>query len=53
MLKKLLGIVCFFRGHKRGKFMRFENEALGRGALRIVACPRFSREVRYPVKEAT
>ena len=47
---KLIGrIVCFFKGHKRGKFIR---EADIDGDLyRLYNCPRCERETRYKVKD--
>lgn len=39
-------LICWWKGHKRGKFLRAENN----GRTKIFGCPRCKRETRYPQK---
>lgn len=41
MIQKL---ICIFRGHRRGRFVKIEN------GLRIFSCPRCGREKTYKTK---
>lgn len=36
-------LICLFKGHKRGKFVRAEEN----GRVKVYGCPRCSRETRY------
>lgn len=39
-------IWCWWKGHKRGKFLRAEDN----GRVKVFGCPRCERETRYPTK---
>lgn len=39
-------ILCWWHGHRRGKFVRAENN----GAVKVYACPRCRRETQYKAK---
>jgi hypothetical protein len=45
MISRLL---CWWKGHRRGKFLRAEDN----GRTKVFACPRCKREKRYEVKAA-
>lgn len=42
-------LFCKWQGHKRGKFLRAEDN----GKTKIFACPRCQRETRYTVRAAS
>jgi hypothetical protein len=46
MISRLL---CWWKGHRRGKFLRAEDNG---NARRFSVCPRCKREKRYEVKAA-
>lgn len=48
-MRYLIGrLVCRWQGHKRGKFLRAEDN----GRTKVFQCPRCTRETRYKLKEA-
>lgn len=41
-------LVCRFKGHKRGRLLRAEDN----GTTKIFGCPRCNREKRYPQRKS-
>ena len=41
-------LICWFKGHRRGKFVRAEDH----GKVKVYACPRCRRETTYRAKAA-